>query len=263
MLIFTSRWKPKQQPPPVDIVSWQNGTYDQIKAMLDAHDAGTINIYDYWNIGDTRSVSISAIAKNTNGAFTTAMSAQTVEMVLMNQGYMSQSGIHYVVGQKNELNQPARMNTSATNSGSWKSSKMRTDINDRYYNAVDSNFRQLIKPVNVLTAKTYSGSTNETVQDYFALFAEKEVLGTRSYSNTTEANALRQIKYYETSANRQKTLGNTSTKKAWWERSPGESTSKGFCYLRESGAAHCTGLSSSLGGTDNVYSYGVAPFCCI
>lgn len=38
----------------VKIVSWAEGSYDEIGAMLDAHYAGKINIADYWHIGDVR-----------------------------------------------------------------------------------------------------------------------------------------------------------------------------------------------------------------
>lgn len=38
----------------VKIVSWAEGNYDEIGAMLDAHYAGKINIADYWHIGDVR-----------------------------------------------------------------------------------------------------------------------------------------------------------------------------------------------------------------
>lgn len=38
----------------VKIVSWAEGNYDEIGAMLDAHYAGKINIADYWHIGDIR-----------------------------------------------------------------------------------------------------------------------------------------------------------------------------------------------------------------
>lgn len=38
----------------VKIVSWAEGSYDEIKAMIDAHYAGKIDITNYWHIGDTR-----------------------------------------------------------------------------------------------------------------------------------------------------------------------------------------------------------------
>lgn len=38
----------------VEIVSWGGGSYKQISKMLDAHYKGTIDISDYWEVGDTR-----------------------------------------------------------------------------------------------------------------------------------------------------------------------------------------------------------------
>lgn len=36
------------------IVSWENGSDEQIVAMLKAHHAGSINVRDYWSVGDER-----------------------------------------------------------------------------------------------------------------------------------------------------------------------------------------------------------------
>lgn len=248
-MTFPYIYKKKKLP---NIVTWADGTVDEIKAMLDAHDAGDINIYDFWSVGDERTVSLSAIAANPNGAFITAMDAQNVTMVLMNEGYMSQSGIHYVVGQKDCLNKGGRMNSTDTNAGSWKDCLMRADLSNLYYNALPSDFKSLLKQFDVLTAKTYSGSINETTQDYIALFAEKEVFGTRSYSNATEAAVLLQIKYYETSSNRQKTQDTGPA--YWWERSPDINYDTAFCVIRS------TGIADEFPSNNK---NGISPFCCI
>ncbi len=252
MLIFTSRWKPNQQPPP--IVSWQNGTYDQIKAMLDAHDAGTINIYDYWNIGDKRTVSLSAISSRSTGAFVTAMAAQNVVMILTNKGYENQSGIHYVVSQENLLNQYSRMNDTLTNSVSWDGSDMRADLNSLYYDALEPGFKSLLKPFNVRTATNRTATTLKNSQDYCSLFASKEMSGNAAHSNETEYNALSAIKYYETTSNRIKYKGSSAC--TYWTRSPGKSSTDYYVTVKTGGASGYTSVNNST-------SSSIAPFCCI
>ena len=238
----------------VEIVSWADGTPAQLAAMLFANDAGLIDINDYWSVGDERTEHLSAIAANPNGAFTTAMDAQDVVMVIMNEGYMNQPGIHFVVGQKDVLNRDGRMNATRTNTGSWKDSLMRADLNNLYYNAFSADFRALFKSFGVLTAQTGDGSINETVQDYFALFAEKEVFGAAELSNATEAAALSQIEYYKTSANRVKKCGRY--KKVWAERSPVGISDPTTSFCAVSGA----GKEYWQGGHETT---SISPFGCI
>ena len=45
----------------LDIVPWSTGTDEQIAAMLEAHYAGKINIWDYWSIGQERVVHLNSI----------------------------------------------------------------------------------------------------------------------------------------------------------------------------------------------------------
>lgn len=46
----------------LEIVSWADGTDEQIAAMVAAADAGEIVLSDYWSEGDTRTVQLSAMA---------------------------------------------------------------------------------------------------------------------------------------------------------------------------------------------------------
>lgn len=45
----------------VQTVSWADGTDEQIAAMIQAADEGEINLADYWNVGDERTVQLSAM----------------------------------------------------------------------------------------------------------------------------------------------------------------------------------------------------------
>ena len=146
------------------------------------------------------------------------------------------------------------MNSSNTNSGSWNGSARRTWCNNVFRNAIPSTLRAIFKQFKTVTAQTYNGLTNQTSVDYFALPAEKEIFGSRTYSNETEFNALFQFDYYKTASNRVKKLGKTGTASDWWERSPYCNLPARFCCVNGNGNAKFNNASST---------FGLAPFGCI
>lgn len=239
----------------VKIVSWQNGTDAEIAAMIAAADMGQIDLSDYWTIGDERTVHLDAM---TAGDSFTAMAAQDVVLVLMDTGVQSgyedvnDNPVNFVVGQKDCLSQNGRMNTTNTTAGSWNSCAMRTDLNNKYYNALPVTFRSCLKQFKTVTATKYDASTVTTSNDYIALFAEKEIFGSKTNSNATEAAALTQIDYYKTTANITKKIGTLAS--MWWERSPRSSGGMRFCRVGTSGNAGDDYASTACG---------IAPFMCI
>lgn len=248
--------------PSLEIVTWANGTDDQIAAMLEAHYAGTINIYDYWKVGDERNVQLSAMAA---GAVGETHVAQTVTYRLDHAGgkdletaINGKSKCAFVVGQKNFLANGTNgewgyMNSSNTNAGGWDSSKRRTWCNDTYRNALPAKFRALFKRHKNVTANG-SGSTAVTSIDYFALPSEKEVFGATSYANSTAESANFQFDIYKTSANRVKKQGNAGSAYYWWGRSPYSGGSNYFCIVSNSGSADWYSANDING---------IAPFGCI
>lgn len=238
------------------IVTWADGTDEEIAAMVAAADAGKINLADYWSVGDERTIQLSAMAATGVGESHTA---QEATLVLMNVGgktlaEATESGrteCSFVVGLNNCLAETGYMNSSSTNSGSWSSSARRAWCNSVFREAIPSTIRGIFKQHKNLTIATYNGSTNQETVDYFALPAEKEIFGSRTYSNATEANALSQFTYYATASNRAKKLGNSGSASRWWERSPGSSRSDYFCAVNSGGSANSRSAS---------YTYGVAPF---
>lgn len=260
MLMQPTYWDP-QQPGP-EIVTWAGGSDEQIAAMLDAHYAGIIDIHDYWSVGDTREVQLSAMAATGVGE---SHVAQTVEMVLMHAGGKTLAtpinGIStcaFVVGQKNFLangttGEWGYMNSSNTNSGGWESCARRTWCNSIYRNAIPSTLRDIFKQHLNVTANG-SSSTTATSTDYFALPAEKEVFGFVSYANSTAESSLSQFTYYVTSANRIKKAGASGSADYWWERSPSSYNSYYFCCVKSSDIASDAFAS---------ITHGLAPFGCI
>ena len=244
---------------PINIVTWAGGTDKEIVAMVEAADAGIINLADYWAVGDERTVQLSAMAATGVGE---SHAAQQVDLVLMHAGgYNLNAAVasgrtkcSFVVGLKDSLAEAGYMNSSNTNNGSWDGSARRTWCNNVFRNAIPSTLRAIFKQFKTVTAQTYNGSTNQTSVDYFALPAEKEIFGSRTYSNETEFNALFQFDYYKTASNRVKKLGKTGSAVIWWERSPHYSDSTYFCSVYGNGNA---------GNRSARTACGLAPFGCI
>lgn len=247
--------------PPVEIVPWATGTDEQIAKMIAALDDGRITIQDTgWQIGDERTVSLAAMEATGVGE---SHAAQSVTMVLMDSQHYDlvtataggSTKDHFVVGLKNCLNGPGYMNSTDTAAGSWESSARRTWCNNVFKNAIPATLRNCFKQFEVITCTEWDGTTNTTSNDYFALFAEKEVFGERTWSNETEAAALTQIAYYATEANRIKTVNGSADD--WWERSPAAGPKGGggdFRSVNGDGGADSDDASGD---------YGLAPFGCI
>lgn len=250
----------------IEIVPWSTGTDEQIVKLVQAADEGRIDLYEDcgWRVGDERQVPLSAMAATGVGE---SHVAQTATLVLLHQGLYdlvtaTSSGRNkcsFVVGLKNSLKETGYMNSTNTNSGSWKNSARRSWCNGVFYNAIPSSIRSIFKQFKTVTATKYNGSTNETTEDYFALPAGKEVFGADGnqgggYSNPTEGNALTQFDYYKTSANRIKKLGDPGSAGYWWERSPYYYSIEYFCVVDNDGIAVYYKASNA---------HGLAPFGCI
>lgn len=255
------------------IVTFADGTDEEIAKMVQAHYNDKINLSDYWAVGDTRSVSLSAMSATGVGE---SHRAQTVQFVigdfdhddlatpinghskaavtlLQKDCLMDASNASNPVnGSSNSEN--GYMNSSDTNSGGWKSCARRTWCNNIYYNALPSVLKSMVKTVNKKVSVGNNSSTIETVQDKIFLAAEIEMFGSAHNSFAGEGT---QYQYYKNAtANRYKMPKYTSNSvsQRYWERSPCRGTSTIFCHVFNDG---------NMNGDDANYAYGVAPCLCI
>jgi len=229
---------------------WSSGTDEEVVEMVAAADAGKMDLSDYWAVGDTRAVTLSAMSATGVGE---SHAAQEVEMTIMGFGGKTLSGggaCNAIVGLKDCLNEAGYMNSSATSSGGWASCARRAWCNDVFYGALPSGLKGIFKKFHNYTGQ-YSGSVTDT-EDYFALPAEYEVFGSTAYSAGSESSNLSRFEWYETSANRVKKANGSAG--YWWERSPRSSGGIGFCTVNGDGAANISSAS---------YTYGLSPFGCI
>lgn len=241
------------------IVTWAGGTDEEIVKMVELADLGIINLSDYWAVGDTRTVQLSAMSATGVGE---NHSAQEVDLVLMHAGgyelnkavASGRTTCSFIVGQKDSLATAGYMNSSNNNSGSWIGSERRAWCNSVYKNALPSTLLPIFKQFNTTTAKTYGGSENQTSVDYFAFPAEREVFASIVCSNSAEFNALFQFDYYKTASNRIKKYGKIGSASYWWERSPDSGYYSTFCGVTAKGVAATFYASDPEG---------LAPFGCI
>lgn len=237
-----------------DIASWADGTDEQIVAMIEAADNGEINLADYWSVGDERQVTLSAMEATGVGE---SHVEQTVTFVLMNAGGKTlanatasgRTTCSFIVGMKNGLangttGESGYMNSPSTNSGGWDSCARRAWCNDVFRNAIPSTLRDIFKQHLNVTADGSSSTTAEST-DYFALPAEKEVIGKSKYANSTAESSLTQFEYYKTSANRIKNTGDGGSAGIWWLRSPQPGYSTRFCYIHADGSVSYDGASAT------------------
>lgn len=238
----------------VKTVTWANGSDSEIVDMVAAADAGVIKLSDYWAVGDTRTISLSAMSATGVGE---SQAAQTQKFVLMNVGGKTLSSgrtCSFVVGLKNCLHTNGYMNSSSTNSGGWEKCARRTWCNNVFYKAIPSAIRPIFKQFKNVTASG-TGSSATTSTDYFALPSEKEIFGSTEYANSRAESANSQFAWYKTSANRIKYDEGTSTAWWYWERSPQSSGGSYFCGVNNGGGA-------DYRNADNGYN-ALSPFGCI
>lgn len=259
-MTFPYIWTKKKFP--VKIVTWADGTIDELRAMLGAHDEGLINIYDYWSVGDERTVHLNA-ATEVSETFETNLPAQDVVMVLMNEGYPTgeqqydNSHIHYVVGQKDCLSVKAKMHNESTLNSTIMGSRLcyyTFAVQDSIYKTMLGDFWSYLNNPAYVTIENSSKNGVVTASNVtVTLPAEKEVFGERTHSYTEEANALQQFDYYKTAANRIKKIAGSASQ--WWLRSRSTTISS------ITGAEYCCVVNSD--GTPTGYQFtttkGVAP----
>lgn len=166
------------------------------------------------------------------------------------------------------------MNTTATNAGGWKASKLRktilgsTDVEngDATSNtiadpaantlmaALPADLRAVLKPITKYTDNVGGSSDASAITptiDYLPLMAEFEVFGVQSNANQNEQTYQAQYEYYKSADSKIKYRQNRVTAAAfWWLRSPGYRNSGGFCLVHMNGTAF---------GSEAERSCGVAP----
>lgn len=247
------------------IVTFANGTNEEIAKMLDAHYKGTIDIADYWSVGDRRKIHLNAmsatgvgeshhaddyyfviigikhddLATPINGNAKAAVTIQT-ERILFNDTTTESYSFSW-----NDSEECGYMNSTNTNAGGWNGCARRTWCNNVFINALPSSIQSMVKTVNKKTSAGNQSSSIVTSEDKAFLLSEIEIFGTTTYSFAGEGT---QYEYFKVTANRNKKpaySGYSST--LWWERSPYSSLADLFCGVYVNGYANYNFASSRTG----------------
>lgn len=261
------------EPTGLKIVTFADGTDEEIAKMIQAHYDDKINIADYWAVGDTRTVSLSAMAATGVGESHRAQDVQFVigdfkhddlekpinghtkaAVTLLQKDCLmdASNASNPVNGQYNTEN--GYMNETQGTLGGWKLSPRRTWCNNVYFKALPTIWQSMVKTVNKFTSAGGDNSFGETVQDKIFLASEFENSGSTYYSIAGEGT---QYQYYKNAtANRYKMPKWKSSYDSmpYFLRSPNRSDYQEYVGVNPSGA-----ISTMKAGTP----LGIAPCLCI
>lgn len=235
------------------IVTWADGTWEEIGAMVDAHYAGKIDITDYWSISDTKSLHLGSMAAVGE---VSAQSEQDIELQIIDFNHddlADGSGKSAVsLSMKNCLSATS-MYQSTYNQytyARYSISNMKKFIDGSFFNALPPGLQTIIKPV--IKKSVYPSNTSntnaidETTEKCF-LFSNAEVFGApySSYVTTLDGE---QYEFFKTQSNRIKNVASQSGAYHWWTRSGFWSGSNAvFVRCLSDGSANTGSVGSSFG----------------
>ena len=238
----------------IKLVSWTDGSWQDIANMIEAHYNGDINIVDYWKCEDTRRIELK------NGEF--------IDLVLIDNNHDDLvnpiNGIRkavFTVQTKNCLNTKMCMFNSYDDPkfSLWSNSDIRNYLNTEFYQNLPDELQSLIKTVMKVTYRYaykpkfgpyYSEST--TTKEAVFLLSEMEVYGTQALDASTYGSGSdgTQYEYYKTTSNRIKCLGIDGTSaQAWWLRSSIVHSNGGsyFRYVNSNGDVDYSSAYDTIG----------------
>ena len=261
------------EPDGVKIVTFADGTDDEIAKMIEAHYAGKINIGDYWAVGDKRTIHHNAmdatdvseshkandyayviigiehddLVTTINGKTKAAITIQTERMLYLDTTteYNSTYDASHECGY---------MNSSSTNNDGWEGCARRTWCNNVYKGCLPTYIQNMMKQVKKLTSVGNKISTIKTSNDYAFLPSEIEVFGSTTHSFTEEGEQYQYFKNAAANKYKKPRYNGNYVSGWWWERSPSSDNSAYFCYVGKGGGAYCN-FASNAGG--------IAPCLCI
>ena len=172
------------------VVTWANGTWEEISAMLDAHYNNEIKISDYWAVGDEKEIPISTITSTS----LETQSAGTYTFVILGFNHdLLESGKKAAIsiGMKTTFDTRGIMHNSEPKFGyvtSISSTLRNKWCNNNFKKSLPIELQSLIKPVQ---KKTYINYENINTDDGISislldcwLFSGTEVAGQFGRANS-------------------------------------------------------------------------------
>ena len=216
------------------MVTFADGTDEEIASMLEAHYQGKIDISKYWSVGDTRTVQLTNLGSS--GSHSQSNQKMTMVIIGINHDNLKEPiGIRdkaAITVQCRELLGSeyywGENVSKVANEDNYTNNPLRNWLNGAFVNAMPLTFGGLVKTVNKKNLKYHTKTDEAPIisEDKAFLLSYPEVFGSQSYtyykgSQTYEGT---QYKYYQTSSNRIKYDNDNGNKggytEFWWLRSP-------------------------------------------
>lgn len=236
----------------LNVVSWTTGSDSEIIAMVQAADAGRINLHDYWSIGQKRRISVKAVSAD--GYYFMAgvpMNTTVVELILVDYGEnyklttptAKRTTGNFIVQYRYVLPYDLSLGVKVDSThtiimwdklfqGSpadlWLNGGITAEVN--FIEAQPEFFKTIMKTVQVPFPKDkFDSKEIVTVARKCFLPNEVEVFGRSMHGNSVEETYSHQWTYYKLDANNRKRYrssnqadgGISTTPVVYWTRSPG------------------------------------------
>ena len=263
------------------LVSWSSASDTQIANIIADYYAGDLSldaIKSVWKVGDTRKITLSAMAATGIGeshrsqevemviigfnhdTLTTAINGKTKALLTVQlKDCLRDAAVADNDGRNNTEN--GYMNSTKTNVGGWKSCARRTWCNNVFYNALPLNVKSLVKQVDKYSGVGGSSSSDvEVTSDYIWLPSDSEICGyDAAWSYFDEGD---QYSYFSTAkVNRYKkpiwSSSSSAVSCCYWLRSPKWLDDEQFIYVD-----YYYNSSAGLGDDANT-AYGISPAWCM
>lgn len=219
----------------ISLLSWQ-----QIGDLVLKAEQGTVNLSDYFSIGDTKPVTLTT--------------GETIELQIAGFNHDTYSDgvtapVTFVM--KDCLNTRAQMNSSTTNAGGYPASAMKTYVETNIYDKLPSDLKALVAPVKKKWYTTYNQTSSLTEGNYNVwLLSEAEVFN--SVTQTIGNGEGTKYPIFTDNASRIKKVNGTND--VWW---------LGSCYKGNSGSFVVVTSRGGVNYDAADYSFGVCAGLCI
>lgn len=169
---------------PPELVSWSSGSIDKIEKMINGYYSGDLSLDDIksvWHLGDSRTVSLSAMAASDS---LESHAAQDIELTIID---FDVDTLTTSIGDKTKSLVSLAMkaplsewgNYDTTRNPVWETSQRRSWCNNTFYNSFPSAFKNLIKQVvkgnNKITG--YFKDPGNPTDDYAWILSRYEIAG--------------------------------------------------------------------------------------
>lgn len=226
--------------PKPKIVTWADGTDEEICACIEALDNGVLTTEDLgWDVGDERVVHLNAVEA---GTYNNAHPAQDAIFVIIDTNGYKGVG-NYIVGLKYTLSEKEKIGVNASgDENSWSTGTGQKACAAIFDGMFPTYLKQIAKTMSVTSYNNAYNDYYRTADCKLAINAAKEILGNDTNINAYERSSSDipdQFEYYKTAANRIKIGGGY-----YGTRSrPNSNPSYGFLPIDGSGNAGIYNIS--------------------